>query len=154
FLRLRGIAKPPPTWCTDSVPTVASAKPFAIIKSPPALFTPARTLPMSRFCLLTSLACAITFAFADGSDWPRFRGPNGNGVAEGPLPDIDPAKPLWKTKIPGKGVSSPIVIGGKIYLQSASLDGKTRMLICVNPAKGNIEWTKELGGEKAKAHAK
>src|SRR5262249_32805174 len=57
--------------------------------------------------------------------------------------------PLWKTKLPGKGVSSPIVVNGKIYVQSASADAKTRMLICVSAADGKIEWTKELPGDKA-----
>ena len=104
------------------------------------------------FCSVMTLALAITLTQA--ADWPRFRGPNGTGVAEGPMPDIDPAKPLWKTKIPGKGVSSPIIVGGKVYLQSASLDGKTRMLVCVKASDGKIEWTKELESEKGKTHAK
>ena len=61
---------------------------------------------------------------------PTGRGSAGRtapGVAEGELPTIDPKKPLWKVEIPGKGVSSPIVVGGKLFLQTASNDGKTRL---------------------------
>src|SRR5215207_7310347 len=104
---------------------------------------------MTRICLLSSLTLALTLALsqfgADAADWPRFRGPNGTGIAEGPLPDIDPAKPLWKVKIPGKGVGSPIVVGGKVYLQAASPDGKTRTLYCIG-ADGKVDWTKDMAG--------
>ncbi len=109
---------------------------------------------MTRFCLLSVLTLTLTLTLAEGGDWPRVRGPNGTGAVEGKLPDIDPAAPLWKTTVPGKGVSSPIIVGGKIYLQSASIDGKTRSLLCISAADGKIEWTKELPGDKAKAHAK
>jgi outer membrane protein assembly factor BamB len=106
----------------------------------------------SFFC--TTLALALTLTLARGADWPRFRGPNGTGAAEGKLPDIDPTAPLWKVKIPGKGVSSPIVVNGKIYLQTASIDGKTRSLLCLRASDGQAEWTKDVPGGPAKPHAK
>ena len=113
---------------------------------------------MTRSFFLSFLALALTLALADAADWPRFRGPNGTGAVEGTLPDIDPAAPLWKTPLPGKGVSSPIIVGGKVYLQTASADGKTRSLLCLSAADGKTEWTKELPGDKAKGktdpHAK
>jgi outer membrane protein assembly factor BamB len=70
------------------------------------------------------------------------------------LPALNPAAPLWKVKIPGKGVSSPIIVSGKVYLQSASGDGKARLLLCLTAADGTVEWTKELPGDQAKPHAK
>ena len=107
---------------------------------------------MTRFFLsLLALALALTLQAAD---WPRFRGPNGTGAVEGTLPDIDPAAPLWKTAVPGKGVSSPIIVGGKVYLQTASADGKTRSLLCLGAGDGKIEWTKDLPGDKAHTHGK
>jgi outer membrane protein assembly factor BamB len=110
-------------------------------------------LPMMRFCSVSVLAVALS-TLVQGADWPRFRGPNGAGTVEGTLPDIDPSAPLWKVRIPGKGVSSPILVNGKIYLQSASNNGKTRMLLCLAAADGKTEWTKELPGNTAKPHAK
>src|SRR6266545_8409812 len=111
-------------------------------------------LPMIRLGFLSLLALALALTLGSAADWPRFRGPNGTGAVEGTLPKIDPAAPLWKVKLPGKGVSSPIIVNGKIYLQSASIDGKTRMLLCLSAADGTTEWTKELPGDKAKTHAK
>ena len=109
---------------------------------------------MLRFCLLASLALALALTIAEGADWPRFRGPNGAGTVEGKLPDINPAAPLWKASIPGKGNSSPIIVNGKIYLQSASGDGKTRMIVCLSATDGKIEWTKELPSSTGATHAK
>ncbi|MBP3959361.1 PQQ-binding-like beta-propeller repeat protein [Gemmata sp. G18] len=110
---------------------------------------------MSRTCLLSLLASTFALALGQAGDWPRFRGPNGSGTVAGTLPDIDPAHPLWAVKVPGgKGVSSPIIVDGKVYLQSASADGKARSLMCLNAADGKTLWTKELPGNKASAHAK
>ncbi|AWM41522.1 outer membrane biogenesis protein BamB [Gemmata obscuriglobus] len=105
--------------------------------------------------LLALLVFASALALAPAADWPRFRGPNGTGTAAGPLPGIDPEKPLWKIELGGgKGVSSPIVVGGKVYVQSASADGKARVLTALDAATGKQLWSKEVPGDKAKAHAK
>lgn len=110
---------------------------------------------MTRLLLLTPLALALAVAPARADDWPRFRGPNGTGAVEGVLPEIDPAKPLWKVKLPGdKGVSSPIIVDGKVYLQSAAADGASRVLTCLNAADGKRLWSTEAPGNKGKAHAK
>ena len=109
---------------------------------------------MIRPFFLAALVVAFTLTLAGGADWPRFRGPNGTGVAAGKLPDIDPAAPLWKVKIPGKGVSSPIVVDGKIYMQTASADGRTRSLLCLRASDGEVAWTKDVPGGPAKPHAK
>lgn len=55
-------------------------------------------------------------------DWWQFRGPSsGHTVAHGlPLEwDNFFREPKWKTQIPGKGWSSPIVVGDRIWLTSA-----------------------------------
>jgi outer membrane protein assembly factor BamB len=54
--------------------------------------------------------------------WPQFRGPGGRGVsAEKGLPDEWSAtrNVLWKTPIPGRGHSSPVVWGDRIFLTTA-----------------------------------
>jgi outer membrane protein assembly factor BamB len=91
---------------------------------------------------------------ADASDWPRFRGPNGTGIAA----DKDvPVKwtadnILWKTAIPGIGHSSPIVHGGRVFLQSSSSDGKERWLIALDSTTGKILWKTPFAGRNAKKH--
>jgi outer membrane protein assembly factor BamB len=91
---------------------------------------------------------------AAAGDWPRFRGPNGAGTAA----DKDvPVKwtsenVLWKTAIPGVGHSSPIVHSGRVFLQSASKDGKERWLICLDAATGEILWKTSSSGQSARKH--
>src|SRR6476619_2392237 len=51
-------------------------------------------------------------------EWPRFRGPNGSGVAESAKPPIEfgPDKNLkWKISVPG-GLSSPIIAKDQIVI--------------------------------------
>ena len=105
---------------------------------------------MTRRVPLFALVLAmLALAPASAADWSRFRGPNGSGVADGPLPNIDPKHPLWKIAIPGKGVSSPIIVNGKVLLQTASKDGKTRTLLCLDASNGQTVWTKDEPGEPA-----
>jgi len=67
--------------------------------------------------LITSLLLAIVSASAD--NWPQWRGPGSNGIStEKSLPlEWSPEKNVvWKTPIPGRGRSSPVVWGDRIFL--------------------------------------
>ncbi|MCE9529739.1 MAG: PQQ-binding-like beta-propeller repeat protein [Planctomycetes bacterium] len=93
---------------------------------------------------------------ATAADWTRFRGPNGTGVADDKNIPVKWTKEnyLFKTEIPGKGHSSPIISKGKVFLQSSSKDLAERYLICVDANTGKIEWSKTVPGGPAKTHAK
>lgn len=56
-------------------------------------------------------------------DWPQWRGPEGSGVADGhDLPTTwgrDSSNVLWRTQIRGRGYSSPIVSGERVFVTSA-----------------------------------
>jgi outer membrane protein assembly factor BamB len=106
-----------------------------------------------RFALLV---VALVVSPLMAADWPRFRGAEGLGVAaDKDIPvSFEPKDALWKTPIPGRGNSSPIVSKGKIFLQSASEDGGKRSVLCVNATTGAIEWSKDVNGEFAKTHNK
>ncbi|MBL8172880.1 MAG: PQQ-binding-like beta-propeller repeat protein [Acidobacteria bacterium] len=67
------------------------------------------------------LVCLVSHGdgLAQTTNWPQFRGPNGSGISgEKNLPDEwSPDKNiLWKTPIGGRGHSSPIVWGDRIFL--------------------------------------
>ena len=101
-----------------------------------------------------ALACA---ALAGASDWPRFRGPNGTGTAadqEVPVSWSASENILWKVSLPGRGNSSPIVSAGRIFLQSSSVDGKERRLICLDATTGKRLWSQAEPGVTAKTHPK
>jgi len=62
-------------------------------------------------------------------NWPQFRGPGARGVADdADLPDRWSATDnvAWKTAIPGRGWSSPIVWGNRVFLTTA-VKGRGRL---------------------------
>jgi len=65
----------------------------------------------------------LSFALltAEVDDWPRWRGPSENGVARGDVPTefSDTKHVAWKVNIPGRGHSSPVIWGDKLFLTTA-----------------------------------
>ncbi|MBT3380087.1 MAG: PQQ-binding-like beta-propeller repeat protein [Lentisphaerae bacterium] len=60
----------------------------------------------------------------DSDAWPSFRGPRAAGVAQGHrLPtvwDVETGKNVrWRVPVPGLGLSSPVVSGGRLFLTTA-----------------------------------
>jgi len=107
-------------------------------------------LVMTSWFLPLALALA---ANPDSTDWPRFRGPNGTGLAATSAPTELNAKDLiWKVPVPGKGWSSPIISKGVVYLQTSTDD--KRMLVAFNLADGKTLWTRDLPGKTAHTHKK
>ena len=101
------------------------------------------------------------------ADWPQFRGPTDQGVyADGPLPTewSDVKNVVWKQPLPGKGWSSPITAGGRIYLTAAvPAEGTARpascrcRALCLDGETGSIQWAKEVfreGPSDPKPHSK
>src|SRR5712692_247309 len=69
-------------------------------------------------------------ASAQGEDnWPQFRGPGASGLAPPgahlPLSWSTTQNVAWKVEIPGRGLSSPIVWGDRIFVTSCISEGKT-----------------------------
>lgn len=70
-------------------------------------------------------ACCILMLCGsiEGSDWPRFRGADGNAAAPTanvPVTWTATENMLWTSEIPGNGASSPIAFSNRIYLTSYS----------------------------------
>src|SRR3984957_13841488 len=103
---------------------------------------------MQRSALLFLLA-ALTFPMQPpAADWPRFRGPNGTGVAEtAALPDsIGPNKHVvWKTALP-PGHSSPVISGDHIFL--TAFEGDRLFTIALDRGSGKILWRREAPRER------
>jgi outer membrane protein assembly factor BamB len=80
----------------------------------------------STVALFMLAAAAVPAAGQRGSGpsdaaWPHWRGPAHTGVAPGaaPLEWSDTKNVAWKVEIPGRGHSSPVVWGDRIYLTTA-----------------------------------
>jgi outer membrane protein assembly factor BamB len=86
-----------------------------------------------------------------GGDWARFRGPNGSGAADATgIPEKWTVEKdtRWKIELPGPGNGSPIVCGGKVYLQAASADATNRWLLCYDAKTGHKDWEAPVSGHK------
>ena len=80
-----------------------------------------------------ALVCAVLFislvVHAQQRAWPQFRGPESNPVGTNArlaerwsrTENVE-----WSQEIPGRGWSSPIVTGGKVYLTTVTTDGKSK----------------------------
>jgi outer membrane protein assembly factor BamB len=74
--------------------------------------------------------------------WPRWRGPSGQGhVPAGQYVDKwAPATSIWKTTVPGRGNSSPIVWGDRIFLTTAYGNGERLSMLAYSRADGKQLW--------------
>ena len=59
--------------------------------------------------------------FAAQNDWPQWRGLNNDGMARGDAPTewSDTKNIAWRVEIPGRGHSSPVIWGDKVFLTTA-----------------------------------
>lgn len=91
--------------------------------------------------LLALLLCDTHHAIAE--NWPMWRGANGDGTcAESGLPETwsTTENVLWKTPLPERGNSTPVVWGGKVFVtQAIEKEGK-RLLLCFDKTTGKKLW--------------
>jgi len=101
---------------------------------------------MNRLLPFVVLAGIVTALPARAEDWPQWRGPRGDGTStETGIPTKWTATEnvAWKTPIPGRGYSSPIVSGDRIFLTTALEDVEKQQLHCLDRKTGKILWTQE-----------
>ncbi len=97
--------------------------------------------------ILASLLMLALCASGAVADWPEFRGPQANGIADAPgLPTqwSETENVAWKTVIPHKGWSTPVVLDGQIWLTTASEEGHDFFVLCLDAATGKILHNKKL----------
>ncbi|MBI1346880.1 PQQ-binding-like beta-propeller repeat protein [bacterium] len=90
--------------------------------------TPAASLPAPHF---------------SSGDWPGWRGLNHDGIASAsavPTNWTETENVVWKSKLPGRGHSSPIILGDRIYLETADDAAQKQSVLAVNRANGKWIW--------------
>jgi outer membrane protein assembly factor BamB len=101
---------------------------------------------MNRF-LATSL-CALLAGVASAADWTQFRGPGGAGVTEETKLPVkwSPAENLrWKVELPGRGLSSPVIAGDRIYLTACTGYEQRRLhVLCFEAGTGKKLWERQF----------
>lgn len=115
---------------------------------------PNRRLLCPLLAWLCLAACGLPCLGAD-EPWPRWRGRDGaglGGAAEFPREWPDDAW-AWKTDLPGKGHSSPVIWKGVIYTTAADEAKGLRFVMAHALADGRLAWQREIPGPIDPHHA-
>jgi len=102
---------------------------------------------MIRFVLATTIVgwsvCGVAAA-----DVPQFRGGGGSGVADEkglPTQWSDQENMRWKAELPGRGLSNPVIAGGRVYVTSASgFEQKRLHVLCFDVKTGKQLWERQF----------
>lgn len=110
-----------------------------------------KVIGLYTFLRLAGLTCALFLASltvrGQEAAWPQFRGPDSNPVgAHAQLSErwSKTENVEWSLEIPGRGWSSPIVTGGKVFVTTATTDGKSK------PPQIGTEYSNEYVAELQK----
>ena len=106
--------------------------------------------------LLICFGILMEASIAGSEEWTQFRGSDYGRTS---VADVavrwDSENVTWKTPLPGRGASSPVVFGDRVYLTAFTgygIDKEApgnpselkRHLLCVNAADGRIVWQKTV----------
>lgn len=86
----------------------------------------------------------------DPDDWPQWRGPNVDGISTGAAVPVSwqdadqPKNIVWKQQIPGRGHSSPVIVGEHVCLETAEEQQKVQSVLCLSRKDGKQVWKTDL----------
>ena len=102
---------------------------------------------------LWAVSCLVSEAAEP--EWARFRGPDGLGQSDckGIPATWGEGDYLWRVKLPGKGHSSPVVWGDRLYITSADEETGTRTVVALKAADGSRVWEKSFPADTYRKHS-
>jgi outer membrane protein assembly factor BamB len=101
-----------------------------------------RTLNTVLFLLILNVMSVI-----QAQNWPGWRGPNGDGTspeANLPVKWDSVTNVVWKTDVPGKGYSSPVIWQDKLFITTALQETQEKILLCYDCKSGKLLWKKTV----------
>jgi outer membrane protein assembly factor BamB len=113
----------------------------------PALLSAPHQLKRALPLLLAMVVMFSASHSQAAADWPQFRGPTGDGQASAvglPLTWSETENVKWKKDIHDAGWSTPVVMGGEVWLTTATLDGHDFFVICLDAETGNIRFEEKV----------
>ena len=96
------------------------------------------------------LAACVISSSASAEDWRQFRGNDSTSVSrEKDLPvewsAADRKNIAWKAALPGRGLSSPIIVGDRVFVTCSSGFRQDRLhVVCLNVGDGSVRWERRF----------
>ncbi len=96
------------------------------------------------------LSLAVSPNATNANDWPMFRGPGGRSIGEAtdlPLEwsIADGKNVAWQADLPGRGVSGPIVVDGKVFVTASSGPSRDRLhVVAFDAGTGKQLWHRQF----------
>lgn len=93
--------------------------------------------------ILTVILVSFLPLTACAEEWPAWRGPRGDGSSTEtgiPLRWSSQENVRWKVPIPGRGYSSPVVWGHRLFLTTCEEKEGKRTLLCLDRRSGKVLW--------------
>jgi outer membrane protein assembly factor BamB len=98
--------------------------------------------------MIRPFLASLLLTLPAAANWTQFRGPGSTGVADSSKPPVtfDSAGSVaWKSALPGRGLSSPIIVGDKVFVTAASgPKQETLHVLCFAVADGKQLWAREF----------
>lgn len=112
--------------------------------------------PLASF-FASLLTIGVAVECCSGADWLQFRGNDNTGAAAGKSPPVEwtvgdaPENIAWKAPLPGRGVSGPIIVKGRVYVTAASGNPQDQLakedrlyVLCFDAATGKRLWERSF----------
>lgn len=94
-----------------------------------------------RLFLCSLILAASSAPLLAAERWTQFRGPDGGGLSDStglPIEWNETHNVRWKTALPGKAWSSPVVWDDQVWVTNATEDGKRLSAVCLRRETGEI----------------
>jgi outer membrane protein assembly factor BamB len=88
-----------------------------------------------------------SISVCQAQNWPGWRGPNGDGTSmetDLPVRWDSVTNVVWKTPVPGKGYSSPVIWKDKLFITTAIIESHEKVLLCYGSKSGKLLWKKTV----------
>ena len=96
---------------------------------------------MHSLLVIAGLGLVMLGNLSAGENWPEFRGPTADGHSDStelPTTWSETENIAWKTSIPGRGWSSPVIWGKQVWVTTATEDGKQLSACCLDRDTGKF----------------
>ncbi|MCF7973645.1 MAG: PQQ-like beta-propeller repeat protein [Phycisphaerae bacterium] len=101
---------------------------------------------MISLVCIAGMVLSVSASGASAGNWPRFRGPNGQGVSAEPGIPVTwtPQDMAWTLELPGSGHSSPVIQDRTIFITCADKAASKLTLMAVALSDGEVLWSQSF----------